>query len=69
MENTNNHGGARAGAGRKRLSPSGQVKVQFSLQQEEVDLIEILSAKENLNKSRFIASCIKFWQENHRISL
>lgn len=53
------------GGGRKKLSESGRKKVQFSLQQNEVDLIELLSEKAGLNKSRFVVECVKFWQENH----
>lgn len=58
-------GGWRPGGGRKKLSESGQVKVQFSLQQFEVDLIKELAEKEGLNKSRFVAKCAQFWKEKH----
>lgn len=58
-------GGAREGSGRKKLSESGRVQVQFSLQQFEIDLIKELAEKEGTNKSRFIAQCVAFWKENH----
>lgn len=60
------HGGARKGAGRKRLSESGRQKVQFSLQQSEVDLIKTEAEKAGTNKSRFVVECVKFWVENHK---
>ena len=53
------------GGGRKKLTESGRIQVQFSLQQNEVDLINELSVKAGLNKSRFIAECVRFWSENH----
>ncbi|MCR5125073.1 MAG: hypothetical protein K6B43_07755 [Treponema sp.] len=58
-------GGAREGAGRKKLSESGRVKVQFSLQQNEIDTIKRLAEKSCMNKSRFIVECVKLWQETH----
>ena len=58
-------GGKREGQGRPKLSESGRVQVQFSLQQFEIDLIKELAEKEGLNKSRFIMQCINFWKENH----
>lgn len=57
-------GGAREGSGRKKLSESGRKKVQFSLQQHEIDLINELAEKAGLNKSRFIVECVNFWKEN-----
>ena len=60
-----NWGGAREGSGRKKLSESGRVQVQFSLQQHEIDTIKALAEKEGLNKSRFIVECVNFWRENH----
>lgn len=59
-------GGRREGAGRKKLSESGRRAVQFSLQQNEIDMITELSAATGLNKSRFIIECVKFWKENHQ---
>lgn len=53
------------GGGRKKLSPSGRKQVQFSLQEEEIDLIKKLAETEELNSSRFIVKCVNFWQENH----
>lgn len=58
-------GGFREGSGRKKLSESGRVQVQFSLQQHEIDLIKELAEKNGQNKSRFIAECVSFWKENH----
>lgn len=58
-------GGYREGSGRKKLSESGRVQVQFSLQQFEIDLIKELAEKEGMNKSRFVMQCIHFWKENH----
>ncbi len=58
-------GGKREGQGRPKLSESGRVQVQFSLQQFEIDLIKELAEKEGLNKSRFLMQCINFWKENH----
>lgn len=58
-------GGYREGSGRKKLSESGRVQVQFSLQQFEIDLIKELAEKEGMNKSRFVMQCINFWKENH----
>ena len=55
-----NYGGKREGSGRKKLTESGRIQVQFSLQQNEVDLIKELSVKAGLNKSRFIAECVRF---------
>lgn len=54
------------GGGRKKLSESGRKQVQFSLQQNEIDLINALAEKAGLNKSRFIVDCVKAWQEAHR---
>ena len=53
------------GGGRKKMSESGRIQVQFSLQQNEVDLIKELSEKAGLNKSRFIVQCVNFWKDNH----
>ena len=53
------------GVGRKKLSESGRIRVQFSLQQNEIDLIKELAEKAELNNSRFIMECVKFWKENH----
>lgn len=58
-------GGARENSGRPKLSESGRIQVQFSLQQGEIDLIKALSEEAGLNKSRFIVECVKFWKENH----
>lgn len=59
-------GGKRENAGRKKLSESGRIRTQFSLQQNEIDLIKELAAKQGLNKSRFIMECVKFYNENHQ---
>lgn len=61
-----NWGGKREGNGRKKLSPSGRIRVQFSLQQNELDAIETEAEKAGLNKSRFVAECVKFWIEQHK---
>lgn len=58
-------GGAREGSGRKKLSESGRVQVQFSLQQEEINLIKRLAEKAGMNKSRFIVECVNFWNNSH----
>ena len=58
-------GGAREGSGRKKLSESGRIQVQFSLQQDEIDLIKELAGREGLNKSRFIVRAVNYWKENH----
>ena len=58
-------GGTREGAGRKRLSESGRVQVQFSLQQAEIDEIKRLAAENGMNNSRFIVECVNFWKSNH----
>ncbi|MCQ2594472.1 MAG: hypothetical protein MJ196_04345 [Treponemataceae bacterium] len=50
----NTHGGAREGSGRKKLSESGRKQIQFSLQQEEIDLIKQLSKENNMPASRFV---------------
>lgn len=59
-------GGSREGVGRKKLSESGRVQVQFSLQQFEIDLIKSLAEKQGTNKSRFIMDCVNFWNEQHK---
>lgn len=64
-EYNSNWGGAREGNGRKKLSESGRRQVQFSLQQNELDAIKEQAEKAGLNKSRFVAQCVKFWIENH----
>lgn len=64
-ETKGNRGGAREGSGRKKLSESGRVQVQFSLQQHEIDLIKELSEKAGLNKSRFIMECVSLWGKQH----
>ncbi|MBQ3642287.1 MAG: hypothetical protein IJJ70_07780 [Treponema sp.] len=58
-------GGFREGSGRKKLSDSGRKQVQFSFQKNELDLIDELAQKEDLNRTRFIVECVKFWKENH----
>ena len=58
-------GGYREGAGRKKLSESGRVQVQFSLQQAEIDEIKRLAAENGMNNSRFIVECVNFWKSNH----
>lgn len=64
-ETKGNRGGVREGSGRKKLSESGRVQVQFSLQQHEIDLIKELSEKAGLNKSRFIMECVSLWGKQH----
>ncbi len=54
------------GGGRKKLSESGRIQVQFSLQQNEVDLIKEEAKKAELNNSRFVVECVKFYVENHK---
>ena len=64
-EQKKKHGGYREGSGRPKLSDSGRVQVQFSLQQFEIDMIKELAEREGLNKSRFIMQCVNFWKEKH----
>ncbi len=59
-------GGAREGSGRKKLSESGRIPIQVSLQQHELDLLNSEAKKAGLNKSRFFVECLKFWVENHQ---
>lgn len=47
------------GGGRKKLSESGRKQIQFSLQQEEIDLIKQLSKENNMPASRFVMECVK----------
>ena len=58
-------GGAREGSGRKKLSESGRLKVQISLQQDEIDRLDSEAEKAGLNRSRFIVECVEFWKKNH----
>ncbi|MBQ2315279.1 MAG: CopG family transcriptional regulator [Treponema sp.] len=58
-------GGFREGSGRKKLSESGRIQVQVSLQQDEIDLLKELAEKNGMTKSRFLVECVKFWKENH----
>lgn len=59
------HRGGYRGGGRKKLSESGRKQVQFSLQQDEVDLIKQAAEAAGLNSSRFVVQCVKFWIENN----
>ena len=61
-----NWGGAREGAGRRKLSESGRVKVQISPQKEEIELIDSEAEKAGMNRTRFVIECAKFWKENHK---
>lgn len=61
-----NWGGAREGAGRRKLSDSGRVKVQIAPQKEEIELIDSEAEKAGMNRTRFVVECVKFWKENHR---
>ena len=58
-------GGVREGSGRKKLSESGRLKVQISLQQDEIDRLDSEAEKAGLNRSRFIVECVEFWKKNH----
>jgi hypothetical protein len=58
-------GGARDGGGRKKLSDSGRIQIQISLQQSEIEMIKELAEKAGLNRSRFIVECVKAWKETH----
>lgn len=58
-------GGAREGAGRKKLSESGRKQIQLSLQQNEIDLIKKLASDNGIAVSRFIVDCVTFWVDNH----
>lgn len=58
-------GGKREGQGRPKLSESGRIRVQFSLQQDEIDLIKQLAQAQGMNNSRFIMECVNFWKEQH----
>lgn len=59
-------GGSREGAGRKKLSASGRVKVQIAPQKDELDLIDCEAEKAGMNRTRFVVECARFWKENHR---
>ena len=61
----NGWGGARKGAGRKKLSESGRKQIQISLQQNEIDLIKQLAKDNGENVSRFIMDCVTFWKGKH----
>lgn len=59
-------GGARIGAGRPEMAESERRKqVQYSLHQNELDIIEEYSKKLNIPKSRFLVECIHFYEKNH----
>lgn len=62
---TSKRGGFREGSGRKKLSESGRKQVQFSLQQNELDLIDGLAKQAGLNRTRFVVECVNYWKENH----
>lgn len=64
--NKGNWGGVRDGAGRKKLSESGRVRVQFAPQKDELELIDTLAEKNGTNRTRFIVECVKYWAESHR---
>lgn len=66
LENKKNWGGARKGAGRKKLSEGGQIKIQIAPQQNELELIDSEAEKAGLNRTRFVVECAKFWKENHK---
>lgn len=53
------------GGGRKKITESGRKQVQFSLQQNEIELINELAQNSGLNKSRFIMECVNFYKANH----
>lgn len=59
-------GGARENAGRPRMSESGRKQVQFSLQQNEIDMIDALAKKAGMNRSRFIVECVRLYRENRK---
>ena len=65
-ENSKNWGGARAGAGRRKLSESGRVKVQIAPQKDELELIDSEAEKAGMNRTRFVVECVRFWTESHR---
>lgn len=54
------------GGGRKKLSESGRIRVQFSLQQNEIDRIKAEAERLGMNNSRFIVSCVDFWLEHQK---
>ena len=58
-ESKTQRGGAREGSGRKKISESGRKQIQFSVQQEEIDLIKQKSAEMGIPASRFIMECVK----------
>lgn len=65
-ENKKNWGGFREGAGRKKLSESGRVKVQIAPQKDELDLIDSEAEKAGMNRTRFVVECVRFWKESRR---
>ena len=54
------------GGGRKKLSESGRIRVQFSPQKDELKMIDETAEKSGMNRTRFIVECVKFWKENHK---
>jgi uncharacterized protein (DUF1778 family) len=59
-------GGKREGAGRKKLSESGRVKVQIAPQKEEIEFIDEQAKSAGMNRTRFVVECVKFYVENHK---
>lgn len=57
-------GSSNPNAGRPKLSESGRKQVQFSLQQDEIDLINALAEQAGMNRSRFIVKCVELYKEN-----
>ena len=65
-EDRKSWGGVREGAGRKKLSDSGLVKVQIAPQRDELEAIDSEAKKNGMNRTRFIVECVRFWKENHK---
>lgn len=65
-EDKKSWGGVREGAGRKRLSDSGLVKVQIAPQRDELEFIDCEAKKAGMNRTRFIVECVRFWKENSK---
>lgn len=59
-------GGARRGAGRKKLTESGRIPVQISPQKDELEMIESEAEKAGMNRTRFVVECVRFWKESHK---
>lgn len=71
MENKNDWGGSRKGAGRKKGTlnkgehKSGRIVITC-LESEEAD-VKQLAKKQGKTTSSFILECVKYYKENHSL--